>query len=95
MPNLTPLLAMLLAREGVPVLMHGLLNDPGRVTSAEILQLLGIQPVTQQDDRNDVVLRSFEQRQPVFFLFSGLPLAYVACWRCVAYWACVIQRIHW
>ena len=72
MPNLTPLLAMLLVREGVPVLMHGLLNDPGRVTSAEILQLLGVQPVSQQDDRHDVVLHSFEKRQPVFFSIQWL-----------------------
>jgi anthranilate phosphoribosyltransferase len=71
-PNLTPLLALLLAREGVPVLIHGLLSDPGRVTSAEILQLLGVQPVTQQDNRNDVVLRSFEKRQPVFFPIEWL-----------------------
>ena len=42
MANLTPLLVLLLAREGVPVLMHGVLEDPSRVTSAEILQLLGV-----------------------------------------------------
>jgi anthranilate phosphoribosyltransferase len=72
MPNLTPLLAMLLASEGVPVLIHGLLTDPGRVTSAEILQLLGVQPVMQQDDRHDVVLHSFEKRQPVFFPIQWL-----------------------
>ena len=72
MPNLTPLLAMLLAREGVPVLIHGLLTDPGRVTSAEILQLLGVQPLTQQADRHDVVLHSFEKRQPVFFPIQWL-----------------------
>ncbi len=41
MANLTPLLALLLAREGVPVLMHGVTVDPGRVTSAEIFQALG------------------------------------------------------
>ncbi|MET0857380.1 MAG: DNA-binding protein YbiB, partial [Telluria sp.] len=29
MANLTPLLAMLLAREGVPVLVHGVTRDPG------------------------------------------------------------------
>src|ERR1700688_3514910 len=29
--NLTPLLALLLAREGVPVLVHGVTRDPGRV----------------------------------------------------------------
>ncbi|TBM29389.1 DNA-binding protein YbiB [Hafnia paralvei] len=40
--NLTPLLAMLLAREGVPVLVHGVSEDPSRVTSAEIFRGLGI-----------------------------------------------------
>lgn len=40
--NLTPLLALLLAREGVPVLMHGVTRDAQRVTSAEILEALGI-----------------------------------------------------
>ncbi len=41
--NLTPLLALLLAREGVPVLVHGVTDDPGRITSAEIFALLGIE----------------------------------------------------
>lgn len=40
-PNLTPLLALLLAREGVPVLLHGVRTDPGRTASAEIWQALG------------------------------------------------------
>jgi anthranilate phosphoribosyltransferase len=44
MANLTPLLAMLLAREGVPVLVHGVTGDPNRVTSAEIFRELGIVP---------------------------------------------------
>lgn len=42
LPNLTPLLALLLAREGVPVLVHGVRHDPGRVTTAEILAELGL-----------------------------------------------------
>jgi anthranilate phosphoribosyltransferase len=41
-PNLVPLLALLLAREGVPVLIHGVIHDPGRVTTAEILTELQI-----------------------------------------------------
>lgn len=41
MPNLTPLLALLLARAGAPVLIHGVTSDPGRVTTAEILQEMG------------------------------------------------------
>jgi anthranilate phosphoribosyltransferase len=42
--NLTPLLALLLAREGVPVLIHGVQQDPGRVTTAEILAAMGVAP---------------------------------------------------
>jgi anthranilate phosphoribosyltransferase len=38
--NLTPLLALLLARKGVPVLVHGVLHDAGRVTTAEIFEAL-------------------------------------------------------
>jgi len=41
-PNLLPLLALLLAREGVPVLVHGVSTDPGRVTSAEIFAALNL-----------------------------------------------------
>lgn len=44
--NLTPLLALLLQRFGVPVLVHGLLEGFGRVTSALILRELGIMPLT-------------------------------------------------
>ncbi|SFU39682.1 DNA-binding protein YbiB [Pseudoduganella namucuonensis] len=42
MANLTPLLALLLAREGVPVLVHGVGHDPGRVATAEVFEALGI-----------------------------------------------------
>ena len=42
MANLTALLAMLLAREGVPVLVHGVTRDPGRVTTAEVFEALGL-----------------------------------------------------
>jgi anthranilate phosphoribosyltransferase len=42
MANLTPLLALLLAREGVPVFVHGVVHDPNRVTTAEIFQELGL-----------------------------------------------------
>ena len=43
-PNLVPLLALLLAKRGIPVLIHGVVSDAGRVTTAEILNQLGIQP---------------------------------------------------
>ena len=68
LPNLTPLLAMLLAREGVPVLVHGVLNDPGRVTTAEILDHMGITPSTQADS----LPRAFAGKRPVFMPIAAL-----------------------
>lgn len=44
LPNLTPLLASLVAREGVPVLVHGVPDDPGRVTTLEVFAAMGIAP---------------------------------------------------
>lgn len=44
LPNLTPLLASLVAREGMPVLVHGVPDDPGRVTTIEVFQAMGITP---------------------------------------------------
>jgi anthranilate phosphoribosyltransferase len=43
-PNLTPLVALLLQRMGVPVLVHGTLEGQGRVASAYIFRELGILP---------------------------------------------------
>ena len=42
--NLTPLLALMLQRFGVPVLVHGLLEGYGRVTTGHVLRELGIMP---------------------------------------------------
>src|SRR5450830_688300 len=42
MANLTALLALLLARAGAPVLVHGVSSDPGRITTAEVLAALGV-----------------------------------------------------
>ncbi|MDR2678825.1 MAG: DNA-binding protein YbiB, partial [Zoogloeaceae bacterium] len=46
--NLTPLLALLLRRFGVPVLVHGLLEGFGRITSAQVFRELGILPAGTQ-----------------------------------------------
>ena len=43
LPNLVPLLALLLAREGIPVFIHGVTRDAGRVTTREVLEALGIE----------------------------------------------------
>lgn len=46
--NLTPLLAMLLRRYSIPVLIHGLIEGYGRVTTAQILREFGQIPSTSQ-----------------------------------------------
>ena len=42
LPLLTPLLALLLAQRGLPVLLHGMATETGRTTSAAVLAELGI-----------------------------------------------------
>jgi anthranilate phosphoribosyltransferase len=63
LPNLTPLLASLVSREGKPVLVHGVPDDPGRVTTVEIFRAMGIAPArniaeaeTQLAERNLAVI---------------------------------------
>jgi anthranilate phosphoribosyltransferase len=68
MPNLTPLLALLLARQGVPVLIHGVSTDPGRVTTAEILHELGFAFAQSAQD----VQAGFARREPVFMTIDAL-----------------------
>ena len=46
LPGLTPLLALLLARQGLPVLIHGVATENTRVFTAEVLAALGIAPCT-------------------------------------------------
>jgi anthranilate phosphoribosyltransferase len=53
LPNLTPLLALLVAREGVPVLIHGVRTDAARVTTCEVLAALGVAPVASLNDQKN------------------------------------------
>lgn len=60
--NLTPLLALLLAREGVPVLVHGVSTDPGRVTTAEIFAAMDLPAASNSRD----VAAAFAAGRPAF-----------------------------
>jgi anthranilate phosphoribosyltransferase len=73
LPNLTPLLALLLAQQGVAVLVHGPLAEPGRVASAEIFRDLGLPPAGSAAD----VERAWARREPAFVPIAVLcpPLA--------------------
>lgn len=68
MANLTPLLALLLARRGAPVLIHGVTSDPGRITTAEILQALGF-PIARTIREAQ---QGFARNEPVFMPIEAL-----------------------
>ncbi len=68
MPNLTPLLALLLACRGAPVLIHGVPRDPGRVTTAEILHELGYTAAETAQQAQ----QGFEESKPVFMPINAL-----------------------
>jgi anthranilate phosphoribosyltransferase len=62
------LLAMLLARAGAPVLVHGVLTDAGRVTTAEIFRELGIRFATSHDQ----AAQQWKSATPVFMPIQQL-----------------------
>ena len=64
--NLTPLLALLLAREGVPVLVHGVTTDPGRVTTAEIFAAMAMPAVTDSAGVAAAFAAAFDANKPAF-----------------------------
>jgi anthranilate phosphoribosyltransferase len=66
--NLTPLLALLLARLGFPVVVHGVTDDPTRVTSAEIFRELGIEWTHSQEQAQ----KQLEGDRPLFIPISLL-----------------------
>lgn len=72
-PNLTPLLALLLAQEDIQVLVHGPEHDPGRVTTAEIFHDLGLPLARNASD----IANGWARREPVFMPTEALspPLA--------------------
>ena len=58
LPNLVPLLALLLARAGFPVLVHGVREDAGRITTREVFEALGIGPAAStQEAREQLAAR--------------------------------------
>jgi anthranilate phosphoribosyltransferase len=75
MANLTPLLALLLAREGVPVLLHGVATDLGRVASAEVLAELGVVTARHRSEAEEAM----SQGKPAFITIDSMApkLAYL------------------
>jgi anthranilate phosphoribosyltransferase len=68
LPNLTPLLAMLIAQEGLPVLVHGPVSDPARVTTHELFAALGL-PIAHDAA---AVHDAWARHEPVFMPTDAL-----------------------
>ena len=68
LPNLTPLLALELARAGARVLVHGPVLDPARVTSAHVFRDLGLPRALHQAD----VHAAWARREPAFMTTETL-----------------------
>jgi anthranilate phosphoribosyltransferase len=68
LPNLTALLALLLAREGIDVLVHGVIDDAGRVTTAAVLRALGLPMATGIGD----VAAAWARHEPAFIPIAAL-----------------------
>jgi anthranilate phosphoribosyltransferase len=62
LPNLVALLALLLARAGARVLVHGPLHDPQRVTTAQVFSALGMPSA----DSAESVARDWRERGCAF-----------------------------
>lgn len=73
LPNLTALLALLLAQEGIDVLVHGPEHDAGRVTTAAIFRDLGLPFANDAAE----IEHAWARHEPVFIPIDALcpPLA--------------------
>jgi anthranilate phosphoribosyltransferase len=89
--NLTPLLALLLQRFGVPVLVHGLLEGYGRVTSAQILRELGHMPVGSAQQAQ----QTLEKRGWPSCRSTRSARGCTTCCRCAPGWACATAPTVW
>ena len=66
-PNLVPLLACLLADEGISVLVHGVRHCPGRISTAEIFHAMGIETIEAgPGELSQAVNNSLARGDPAF-----------------------------
>src|SRR5688500_2205181 len=72
LPNLVPLLALLLAKQGVPALVHGVMSDRGRVATREVFDALGIAPAASADKAREELAARRVSFLPIDVLAPGI-----------------------
>lgn len=70
--NLTPLLAMLLRRYSIPVLIHGLIEGYGRVTTAQVFREFGLIPCASKAQAQQSIDDSGLAYVPLSVISPGL-----------------------
>jgi anthranilate phosphoribosyltransferase len=70
--NLTPLMALLLKRFGVPVLLHGTLDSEGRIATSYVLRELGIMPCATLSQAQEALDNELIAFAPIGLLAPGL-----------------------
>lgn len=70
--NLTPLLAVLLCRFSIPVVVHGLIEGYGRVTTAQIFREFGLMPAASLAQAQQVLDESGLVYVPLSVISPGL-----------------------
>ena len=70
--NLTPLLALVLRRFGVPVVLHGQIEGFGRVTTAQIFREFGLMPSTSRLQAQETLENSGLVYVPLTIISPGL-----------------------
>ena len=82
LPNLTALLAGLLARQGLSVIVHGPASDPARVTSHAVFDSFGW-PMLASAGEAAAIPQVWQQQRPVFIPVDALcPRHWRACSIC-------------
>ncbi len=89
--NLTPLLAILLHKLGFPVVVHGVSEDPTRVLTETIFELMGITPTLHGGQAR----RSSTNINRCLCLSARFARRWKNNWRCAGGWACVTVHIPW
>lgn len=72
LPVLTPLLAFLLAREGLPVLIHGMETEERRVSTQKVLEALDVPACTAIENVAEMMANSTISFVPTGILNQGL-----------------------
>ena len=70
--NLTPLLALLLRRFNIPVVVHGLIEGYGRVTTAQVFREFGLMPASSLAQAQQLLDESGLAYVPLSVLSPGL-----------------------